>query len=61
VRFAFLGKLLCALAVATLVGFVRALEAAAAFGGFGAREVAQVVVFCFGVGAGGLVEGYDLC
>lgn len=57
-RFAFFGERLGGGAIAGGVCVVGAREAGGALGGFGAREVAEAVVFDFGVVGAGVVEGY---
>lgn len=59
-RFAFLGERLGGCPVAGGVGVVGAREAGGALGGFGAREVAEAVVFDFGVVGAGVVEGWEV-
>lgn len=50
--FAFFAEIMGAATVAGFVGLVRAVEAGRAFGGFLAGEVAQAVIFGFGIGGG---------
>lgn len=57
VRFAFVGERLGGCAVAGGVGVLGARKAGGALGGFGAGEVAEAVVFDFGVVFTGAVEG----
>lgn len=56
-RFAFVGERLSGCAVAGRVGVLGARKAGGALGGFGAGEVAEAVIFDFGVVFTGAVEG----
>lgn len=56
-RFAFVGERLSGCAVACRVGVLGARKAGGALGGFGAGEVAEAVIFDFGVVFTGAVEG----
>ena len=59
--FALFGEGVCAAAIAARVGLLRAVEAGVAFAGFLTGEVAQAVVFAFGVIGGTVVECYGGC
>lgn len=59
-RFTFIGERLGGCTVAGAVGFLGAREAGGALGGFGACEVAEPVVFGFGVVGAGVLEGWEV-
>ena len=60
VPFPLFGELVRRAAVATLVGLLRFRHAGGALAGFLPGEAAQAVIFGFGAGGGGVIEGWGV-
>lgn len=58
VSLTFLGQLVRGAAVTALVGLLRFRHAGGAFAGFGTGEIPQAVILAFGIGVGGVIEGW---